>query len=93
MDLSESVVNGQLAWTPPSGHNNYTLFALYERYTNQRSCVGVANPDGAIANGSWITDHFSANGAKLVTHFWENNLLDADVKNLLRSAGQRSKQI
>ncbi|KAM6504798.1 hypothetical protein FSOLCH5_015288 [Fusarium solani] len=89
MDLSESVVNGQLTWTPPSGHNNYTLFALYERYTNQRSCVGVANPDGAIANGSWITDHFSANGAKLVTHFWENNLLDADVKKLLRSAGQR----
>ncbi|KAH7020387.1 hypothetical protein EDB80DRAFT_821289, partial [Ilyonectria destructans] len=89
-DLSESVVNGKLTWKAPSGHNNYTLFALYERYTNQRSCNGVANPDSAIANGSWITDHFSADGAKLVTQFWENNLLDADVKNLLKSAGQHT---
>lgn len=90
-DLSESVVNGKLTWKAPSGHNNYTLFALYERYTNQRSCNGVANPHSAVANGSWTTDHFSADGAKLVTQFWENNLLDTKVKKLLKSVGKHSK--
>ncbi|KAM5353547.1 hypothetical protein ACJ41O_000197 [Fusarium nematophilum] len=90
VDLSKSVVNGKLTWKAPSGHNNYTIFALYQRYTNQRSCNGVANPDGPIANGSWITDHFSADGAKLVTQFWEENLLDDDVKRLLQSAGQHT---
>ena len=86
IDLSNLVVDGKLTWNVPSDHDEYVLFALYERYTNQRSCVGV--PTDPIANGSWVTDHFSAAGTKLVTEFWEKHLLDDHVRGLLQSVGK-----
>lgn len=66
-------------------HQDYTF---YERYTNQRSCDGVLNATNIIANGSWLTDHFSANGANLVIDFWEDNLLDHDTRRLLKYVGE-----
>ncbi|SCO90267.1 uncharacterized protein FRV6_14395 [Fusarium oxysporum] len=86
VDLSEKVVEGQLKWRAPPDHDKYVIFALYERFTNQRSCVGI--PTDVIANGSWVTDHYSAAGTKLVTKFWEENLLDTEIRDLLQSIGQ-----
>ncbi|KAI9170771.1 hypothetical protein HJFPF1_00242 [Paramyrothecium foliicola] len=88
VDLSEAVVDEQLTWHAPSDHEQYVLFAHYERFTNQRSCVGI--PADVVANGSWVTDHFDAAGAKLVTTFWEQNLLDAEIRELLQRVGQHS---
>ena len=90
MDLSDLVVDGKLTWKVPSDHDEYVLFALYERFTNQRSCVGV--PTDPIGNGSWVTDHFSPAGAKLTTEFWEEHLLDSEVRSLLKSVGQHCEQ-
>lgn len=59
---------------------------MYERYTNQRSAVGI--PSDVIANGSWVTDHYSAAGAKLVSEFWERNILTPEVRELLKLVGQ-----
>ncbi|KAH8743984.1 hypothetical protein F5883DRAFT_634313 [Diaporthe sp. PMI_573] len=88
VDLSDKVVDGSLTWRVPSNHDEYIIFALYERFTNQRSCVGI--PTDVISNGSWVTDHFSAAGAKLVTVFWEQHLLDTEVRELLKLVGQHS---
>lgn len=89
IDLTEKVTDDKLEWTAPSDHDEYVVFAFYERYTNQRSCKGV--PIDVIANGSWVTDHFSAGGSKLVTEFWEDNLLDDEVQGLLKSVGKHCK--
>jgi len=89
VDLSEQVTNGELFWRAPTEFEEYVIFATYERYTNQRSCLG--RPVDVIANGSWVTDHFSAAGAKLVTEFWESNLLGAQIRELLKLVGQHSE--
>ncbi|CAH0057191.1 unnamed protein product [Clonostachys solani] len=88
LDLTESVAEGRLVWTAPSDHEEYIVFALYERFTNQRSCKGI--PADTIANGSWVTDHFSSAGSKLVTKFWNDHLLDGQVRDLLKAVGQHS---
>lgn len=89
--ISDFVMDGQLTWTAPTDSANYTLFAIYERYTNQRSVMGIIEPETVVGNGSFITDKFSANGATLVTKFWEKNILDEEVLSLLESVGEYSK--
>ncbi|KLU82943.1 hypothetical protein MAPG_02010 [Magnaporthiopsis poae ATCC 64411] len=88
VDLSTNVTGGKLTWLAPADHQEYVVFAIYERYTNQRSAVGI--PSDVIANGSWVTDHFSAAGAKLVSEFWEKNILKPEVRELLKLVGQHS---
>ncbi|TLS30036.1 hypothetical protein PpBr36_02246 [Pyricularia pennisetigena] len=88
VDLSGNVTGGRLTWQAPTDHDDYVLFAIYERYTNQRSAAGV--PYDVIANGSWVTDHFSAAGAKLVSEFWEQNILSSEISELLDAVGQHS---
>jgi hypothetical protein len=90
-DITDSVADGKLVWTAPTDYADYALFAIYEQFTNQRSTIGVTDPSGPIANGSWVTDHFSAAGAALVTSFWDEHILDDHVKDLLRSVGKHSK--
>lgn len=75
----------------PADHDEYALFAVFERYTNQRSCPGSVNAQDIIGKGSWITDHFSAEGAKLVIDLWETNLLDDEIREKLRQVGSHCK--
>lgn len=89
VDLTKHVKDGKITWTAPTDHKEYVLFAHYERYTNQRSADGV--PTSVIANGSWVTDHFSATGAKLAAQFWEKNLLSTQIRQLLKEVGKHSK--
>ncbi|RKL07377.1 hypothetical protein BFJ68_g9880 [Fusarium oxysporum] len=86
VDLTKYVKDGKLTWTAPKDYKEYVLFAHYERYTNQRSADGV--PTDVIANGSWVTDHFSATGAKLAASFWEKNLLTTQIRQLLKEVGK-----
>ncbi|KAG4264796.1 hypothetical protein FPRO03_00080 [Fusarium proliferatum] len=88
VDLTKYVKNSKLTWTTPKDYKEYVVFAHYERYTNQRSCDGV--PTDVIANGSWVTDHFSAAGAKLASQFWEKNLLSTQIRQLLREVGKHT---
>ena len=91
VDLTKYVKDGKLTWTTPKDYKEYVLFAHYERYTNQRSADGV--PTDVIANGSWVTDHFSATGAKLAASFWEKNLLTTQIRQLLKEVGKHSRLI
>ncbi|EYB29127.1 hypothetical protein FG05_13859 [Fusarium graminearum] len=88
VDLTKHVKDGKITWTAPTDHKEYVLFAHYERYTNQRSADGV--PTSVIANGSWVTDHFSATGAKLAAQFWEKNLLSTQIRQLLKEIGKHT---
>ncbi|KAH8883752.1 hypothetical protein GQ53DRAFT_663304 [Thozetella sp. PMI_491] len=75
-DLSGQVKNGSITWTAPEGNSTWILFAFYERYTNQRSCIGGPGATTAISNGSWMVDHFSADGAQRTTAFWDQNIFN-----------------
>lgn len=88
IDLTAKVTNGSLTWRSPAGNDTWAVIAFYENYTNQRSCSGAINATDIIANGSWIVDHFSASGAKRITDFWDQNILDTEeMKELVASAG------
>ncbi|KAH6716535.1 hypothetical protein BKA61DRAFT_717923 [Leptodontidium sp. MPI-SDFR-AT-0119] len=90
VDLTSHVKNGTLNWKAPSTASNYTLITFYQRYTNQRSCIGGVNATNFIANGSWTVDHFSASGAKRTTDFLDEYLLYGEVKELLTEVGEYS---
>ncbi len=93
VDLTlEATANGSLNFTPPKPDSTWRIFSFWEKYTNQKSCVGVNQADNFIGNGSWTVDHFSAAGAKLTTDFMDHHILDdADVANLIREVGNYGK--
>ncbi|OTA92609.1 hypothetical protein M434DRAFT_74272 [Hypoxylon sp. CO27-5] len=66
-----------ISWGPPSGDTGSTwrLMAWYQRYTNQRSISGGPDARNFVQNGSWIVDHFSAEGAKKMTRFFDEYIV------------------
>ncbi|CAK7231257.1 hypothetical protein SEUCBS140593_007865 [Sporothrix eucalyptigena] len=89
VDLTDRVHNNIVMLDAPLG-SDYQLMAFYERYTNERSCVSVANASSWIGNGSWMVDHFSSAGAEKVTSFWDSHLLDETTRSLLAQVGEYS---
>ncbi|KAK5655045.1 hypothetical protein OQA88_5944 [Cercophora sp. LCS_1] len=88
VDVREAVSNGT-GWRP-SGQGEWVVFGVWERYSNERSCVSSARVEQGnwVGNGSWMVDHFSAAGAKKMTGFWDEELLDdEEVDGLLRKVG------
>jgi hypothetical protein len=78
VDLTAQTSNLSLHWKAPSHGKAWRLFALWESFTNQKSCSGAPNATSIIANGSWVVDHFSEAGAKLHTSFFEDNILSGE---------------
>lgn len=61
---------------------------FWEHFTNQRSVVGGVNATDFIGNGSWVVDHFSRDGAQLLTNFLDEHILSHDkVGDLVRELG------
>ncbi|KAI8305015.1 hypothetical protein K4K59_012523 [Colletotrichum sp. SAR11_240] len=89
VDLTNATNQGTLSWIPPEGDGTWIIFGVYERYTNQRSCVSITNATTALGNGSWIVDHWSSDGAKKMTDFWDQQILSDDtVASLVKEAGE-----
>jgi len=89
--MTSHVVDGKQSFRPPTT-GDYQIMAFYERYTNQKSCSGALYPDSIIGNGSWIVDHFSDTGAKVTTHFIDQNILDHNNLRALANIGQYGKR-
>lgn len=89
VDLTNSVKDGHLNWTVPSGDSTWRIFSFWGHFTNQRSNTGGTLSTTVIGNGSWTVDHFSSTGAKVTTDFWDQNILDdAETANLLKAVGE-----
>ena len=91
-DITSMISNtGSLSWKThealPDGLEQ-ELFFFYQSLSHNKN---VEFPSNATAttwdNGSYVVDHFSAQGAKTVQAFWEKNLLTDNVKDLLRNVG------
>lgn len=71
----------------PDGHDQ-ELFFFYQKLSHNKNVQFASNTTAAIwDNGSYVVDHFSAQGAKAVQAFWEDHLLTENVKDLLREVG------
>lgn len=96
-DVTEHVdASGYLELEPdPNGHGlNYTIFAAYVVHSDMRGQESPENlrgpqskPQTYLQNGTYAVDHFSALGANAITDFWEQHLLDDDIRELLDSIG------
>ena len=90
VDITHLAANGTLSWAAPSspGQASWVVLAFYQRFSNERSCVSVPQASTWVGNGSWMVDHFSAAGAKKVTSFWDQHLLnDDEIDGLMRKVG------
>jgi hypothetical protein len=88
VDLTNYTTNNHLSWTAPKGNGTWAIFGIYERYTNQRSCVSILNATSTLGHGSWVVDHWSATGAKKMTNFWDEHILSSEsITSLLKGAG------
>jgi hypothetical protein len=72
------------------------VFAFYLKHSEYREVesqltVQAAVPQSPIENfkqnGSWVVDHFSADGAQLFIDFWTESLLFGDTLELIRKVG------
>ncbi|KAF0324101.1 secreted protein [Colletotrichum asianum] len=79
-----------LLWTPPEdSQNTWRIMAWYTRYTNQRSIDAAPDAVSWLQNGSWVTDHFSAAGAKKLTDFFDEYIIpEEEDKKLFARVGK-----
>lgn len=79
----------------PGGIEN-RIFAHYLKHSHyieveSQAKVEVAVPQSPITtwqqNGSWVVDHFSALGAETIISYWEQNLLDVKIIDLIKEVG------
>jgi len=81
VDLSGSVRDGRVAWTAPAD-GAWVLLSYWRRGSAQ---VPEAGPH--TDPPSYVVDHFSAAGSKAVVDLWEDEILDRELRRLLKKAG------
>ena len=99
-DLTPQVgSDGSVEFTAPTNGQtgNWTIFAYYLVHSEFRECVSPRDVNTTfpqspvtdyVQNGSWVVDHFSADGAQLIIDFWEDYLLNGSTtKDLLAEVG------
>ncbi|WP_370614285.1 glycosyl hydrolase [Mumia qirimensis] len=81
VDLTSQVTDGRITWTAPA-EGTWLLFAYWERGSGQLPEAGPHSSPEAF-----VVDHFSAAGTKAVTDFWEDHILDREMRRLIKRAG------
>ncbi|KAL3303049.1 secreted protein [Colletotrichum asianum] len=70
VDLTNLTNQGTLSWISPEGNGTWIIFGIYERYTNQRSCVSIANATTALGNDDTVASLVKEAGA----YVWEDSM-------------------
>ncbi|SDO87046.1 Glycosyl hydrolases family 2, sugar binding domain [Nakamurella panacisegetis] len=85
IDLTSAVVGtdraATVSWTAPTGSSSWILIAYWQRGSGQQPEAGPHTSPTA-----YVVDHFSAAGIAAVTDFWEENILSAGMKRLLKES-------
>ncbi|HWU24011.1 MAG TPA: glycosyl hydrolase, partial [Nocardioides sp.] len=84
VDLSDSVTNGALTWTAPAdpAGASWVLLATWRRGSGQQPEAGPHTSPAA-----YVVDHFGAKGIQAVIDLWNSQVLDGELRTLLRVAG------
>ncbi|GJC88873.1 hypothetical protein ColLi_11711 [Colletotrichum liriopes] len=73
---------------PPSGDARFKIFAFYQKLSGNKNLKFESNSSSTLwDNGSYTVDHFSAQGARVTTDFWEKYILDDQVTAKLKEVG------
>ena len=98
-DVTDQVdSSGHLSLTFPSNASglHFQVFAYYQNHSTYReqasplfvnSTINQGPVETFVQNGSWIADHFSAQGAQVIIDFWEKYLLDDTTRSLIHEIG------
>ncbi|KAM0321554.1 hypothetical protein ACHAQA_010044 [Verticillium albo-atrum] len=79
---------GQLDASFDSSKGDYLLFSFYQRLSGNRNVHFEREVKETFFDyGSFAVDHNSARGAMTVINFWENQILDDEVRDLIKAAG------
>lgn len=81
VDLTAQVTDGHVTWTAPDD-GTWLLFSYWERGSGQLPEAGPHTTPEA-----YVVDHFSAKGTRAVTDFWEEHILDRELRRLIKRAG------
>ncbi|KAH7353831.1 secreted protein [Plectosphaerella cucumerina] len=81
ISLSCLVKDGNIRFTPPD-NATWILMSWYHRGAGMNAKGGPHNHE----EGS-VIDHFSARGTQAMIDFWEDNILNPEVKDLLSAIG------
>lgn len=74
-DLTPLVRNGQLSWTPPAA-GTWLLTGFWQRPTGQWI-------SGLTDGPAYVVDHFGASGATALTDYWDEHILNRELRDLL----------
>lgn len=81
-----------LSFDQPSHCLHHRLFSFYQKLSNNKNLEFPSNINSSIFDsGSYIVDHFDANGANTVIKFWEDHILTDKIRAQLRIAGNYGK--
>jgi len=73
---------------PTKSTSSLWLFAFFEAQTERKNVIfDRESMKTVFDNGSFAVDHFSARGAETVIRFWQDRILDDDIRRLLRKSG------
>ncbi|GKT63413.1 secreted protein [Colletotrichum tofieldiae] len=79
---------------PPSEDARFTIFAFYQKLSGNKNLKFESNSSSTLwDNGSYTVDHFSAQGARVTTDFWEKYILDDQVTTKLKEVGNYARFI
>lgn len=81
VDLTDRVRDGRLAWTAPA-EGAWVVLSYWRRGSAQEPEAGPHTDPP-----SYVVDHFSAAGSDAVVDLWERDILDRELRRLLKKAG------
>jgi hypothetical protein len=87
-DVTHNVSSDGILVIQSSGSSNPYVFSFYQKRTLHKALEVESNrTDTILANGSFVVDHFSKEGAKTVIDYWNNHILTDDIRQLLGDVG------
>ncbi|EFX01772.1 secreted protein [Grosmannia clavigera kw1407] len=90
LDFSDSAAS--MATSAGLRHVVYAVYLVRSGTRNQlppgKLTGPQTNPTDYLHNGSWVVDHFSARGARVITQFWEKHLLVNGTKEQLQQVAR-----
>ncbi|KAJ5954301.1 hypothetical protein N7501_008580 [Penicillium viridicatum] len=88
-DITHNVSSDGILAIPSSRlSRDLYVFSFYQKRTLHKALEVESNrTDTILANGSFVVDHFSNEGARTVIDYWENHILTEDIRQLLWDVG------
>ncbi|KAM0325882.1 hypothetical protein ACHAQA_007185 [Verticillium albo-atrum] len=90
-DISDLVsADGKLdaAFPRPCNDARFRVFVFYQKLSGHLNLKFQSNTSDTIwDNGSYAVDHFDARGAKVTTDFWDKYILNDEITEKLKAAG------